>query len=83
MLQRCNNSPGLYVPGNITERLYKRVQMAHDNYEEGFVLGIEDFAPTASEANAVSLRLPSLVAGALADCASVIVPPVAKSIHAI
>src|SRR5229473_1577060 len=40
-------------------------------------------APTASEANAVSQRLPFPAAGALVDCASVILPPVAKSIHAI
>jgi hypothetical protein len=38
-----------YIPGTMPERLYKRAQIAHDNFEEGFLLSIDDFAPTASE----------------------------------
>jgi hypothetical protein len=39
------------------ERLYKRAQLAHDNYEEGFLLSIDDFAPTASEVAAVEAEV--------------------------
>jgi len=45
------------VPGTLPERLYKRVQRAHDNYEEGHILQPDDFAPTASEVAAVEAEV--------------------------
>ena len=56
-LQRCLEGPDLYVPGTLPERLYKRVQQAHSNYEEGHILRLEDFAPTASEVAAVQAEV--------------------------
>jgi hypothetical protein len=46
-----------YVPGTVPERLYKRAQLAHDNFEEGFLLNIDDFAPTASEVAAIEAEV--------------------------
>jgi hypothetical protein len=37
------------VPGTLPECLYKRVQQAYNNYEEGHILRLDDFAPTASK----------------------------------
>ena len=45
------------MPGTIPERLYKRVQLAHDNYKEGCLLRAEDFAPTASEVATVEAKV--------------------------
>jgi hypothetical protein len=55
-LQRFDG-PDVYVPYTVPACLYKRVQQAHNNYEEGFPLTTEDFAPTASEVVAVLVRL--------------------------
>jgi hypothetical protein len=46
-----------YVPGTMPECLYKRAQLVHDNYEEGFLLSVDDFAPTASEVAAVEAEV--------------------------
>jgi hypothetical protein len=46
-----------YVPGTVPERLYKHVQLAHDNFEEGFLLNTDDFAPTASKVAAVEAEV--------------------------
>ena len=56
-LQQCLEGPDLYVPGTLPEHLYKRVQQAHDNYEEGYILQLDDFAPTTSEVVAVEAEV--------------------------
>jgi hypothetical protein len=46
-----------YILGPAPERLYKRAQIAHDNFEEGFLLSTDDFAPIASELAAVEAEV--------------------------
>jgi hypothetical protein len=46
-----------YIPGTVPERLYKRAQLAHNNFEEGFLLSADDFAPTASEVAAAEAEV--------------------------
>jgi hypothetical protein len=60
-LQRCLEGPDLYVPGTLPECLYKRVQQVHDNYEEGHILRLDDFAPTASEVAEVEAEVSNTV----------------------
>ena len=45
------------MPSTLPEHLYKRVQQAHDNYKEGHILRLDDFAPTASEVAVVEAEV--------------------------
>ena len=56
-LQRSNGQADTYVPGTVPERLYKRAQMAHENYDDIFTLGIDDFAPTDGEMAAIEAEV--------------------------
>jgi hypothetical protein len=56
-----SNSIDSYMPGTIPERLYKHAQLVYNNYKEGFLLSIDDFVPTASEAAAVEAEVDNIV----------------------
>jgi hypothetical protein len=56
-LQRCIEALGLYMLGTFPECLYKHAQQAYNNYKEGHILQVEDFAPTASEVAAVEAEV--------------------------
>jgi hypothetical protein len=48
-LQRTTGQEDNYIPGTVPERLYKRVQKAHEAEDSAFILTPDVFAPTEEE----------------------------------
>ena len=42
------------------ERLYKRAQLTHNNFEEGFILNTDDYAPAASDVAIVEAEVSNI-----------------------